>query len=91
MQDMLETGSQHAAAVGMHINASNYSYLVNSYPVIDGEPFEEVDKIKCLGLTLIASGQGGTDEIRSRIDIACSAFNPVLVTVRNIIHPHYHS
>ncbi len=43
---MLETGSQHATAVGMHINASKYSYLVNSYPVIDGEPFEEVDKIK---------------------------------------------
>ncbi len=46
MQDILETGSLHAAAVGMHINASKYSYLVNSYPVIDGEPFEEVEKIK---------------------------------------------
>ncbi len=42
--------------------------------LIDGEPLEDVDKFKYLGSMFVAKGQG-TEEIRSRINLARSAFS----------------
>ncbi len=42
--------------------------------LLDGEPLEDVDKFKYLGSMFVANGQG-TEEIRSRINLARSAFS----------------
>ncbi len=44
--------------------------------LLDGEHLEDVDKFKYLGSMFVANGQG-TDEIRSRFNLARSACNPV--------------
>ncbi len=41
---------------------------------LDGEPLEDEDKFKYLGSMFVANGQG-TEEIRSRINLARSAFS----------------
>ncbi len=41
---------------------------------VDGKPLEFVDKFKCFGSMFDANGQG-TEEIRRRINLACSAFS----------------
>ncbi len=42
--------------------------------LLDGEPLEDVEKFKYLGSMFVANGQG-TEEIRSRINLARSAFS----------------
>ncbi len=42
--------------------------------LLDGEPLEDVDKFKHLGSMFVANSQG-TEEIRSRINLARSAFS----------------
>ncbi len=42
--------------------------------LLDGEPLEDVDKFKYLGSMFVANEQG-TEEIRSRINLARSAFS----------------
>ncbi len=42
--------------------------------LLDGEPLEDVERFKYLGLMFVANGQG-TEEIRSRINLARSAFS----------------
>ncbi len=42
--------------------------------LLDREPLEDVDKFKYLGSMFVANGQG-TEEIRSRINLARSAFS----------------
>ncbi len=81
MQGLLEVVNRHATAVGMRINASNtnvLSALISSEQcqaaLLDGEPLEDVDKFKYLGSMIVANGQG-TGEIRSRINLARSAFS----------------
>ncbi len=41
--------------------------------LLDGEPLEDVDKVKCLNSMFVANSQV-TEEIRSRINFARSAF-----------------
>ncbi len=78
MQDLLEAVNRHAAAVGMRINVSKTKAMSALLPgeqrqtvLLDGEPLEE---LKYLGSMFVANGQG-TEEIRSRINLACSAFS----------------
>ncbi len=42
--------------------------------LLDGEPLEDVEKFKYLGSMFVANGQG-TEEIRSTINLARSAFS----------------
>ncbi len=42
--------------------------------LLDGEPLEDVDKFKYIGSMFVANGQG-TEETRSRINLARSAFS----------------
>ncbi len=42
--------------------------------LLDGEPLEDVVKFKYLGSMFVATGQG-TDEIRSTLNLDCSAFS----------------
>ncbi len=44
--------------------------------LLDGEPLEDVDKFKYLGSMFVPNGQG-TEEIRSRINLARSAFSRI--------------
>ncbi len=44
--------------------------------LLDGEPLEDVEKFKYLGSMFVANGQG-TEETRSRIYLARSAFSRV--------------
>ncbi len=81
MKGLLETVNRHAAAVGMCINASKTKVMSAHIPgeqrqavLLDGEPLEDVDKFMYLGSMFIANGQG-TEEIRSRVNFARSAFS----------------
>ncbi len=81
MQGLLEAVNCHAAAVGMRINASKTTVMSALIPgeqrqavLLDGEPLEDVDKFKYLGSMFVANGQG-TEEIRSKINLARSAFS----------------
>ncbi len=81
IQGLLEVVNRHAAAVGVRINASKTKVTSALIPgerrqamLLDGQPLEDVDKSKYLGSMFVANGQG-TEEIRSRINIASSAFS----------------
>ncbi len=81
MQGLLEAVNRHAATVGMRIYASKTKVMSALIPgeqrqavLFDGEPLEGVDKYKYVGSMFVANGQG-TEEIRSRIDLARSAFS----------------
>ncbi len=83
VQGLLEAVNRHAA-VGMHINASKTKVMSALIPgeqrqavLLDGEPLEDIDKFKYLGSMFVANGQG-TEEIRSRINLARSAFSCLL-------------
>ncbi len=72
MQGLLEAVNRHATAVGMRINASKTMVMPTLIPgeqrhavLLDGEPFEDVEKFKYLGSMFVAIGQG-TEEISSR-------------------------
>ncbi len=65
----------------MRINASKTKVMSALVPdeqrqavLLDGEPLEDVEKFKYLGSMFVANGQG-TEEIRSRINLARSAFS----------------
>ncbi len=80
MQGLLEAVNRHAAAVGMRIEALKTKMTSALNPgeqrpavLLDGAPLEDVDKFKCFGFIFISNGQG-TEEIRSRINLARSAF-----------------
>ncbi len=81
MQGLPEAVNRHAAAVGMRINASTTKVMSPLIPgeqrqvvLLDCEPLEDVDRFKYLGSTFVANGQG-TEGIRSRINLARSAFS----------------
>ncbi len=81
MQGLLEAVNRHAAAVGMRINASKTKVMSALIPgeqrqatLLDAEPLEDVNKFKYLGPMFIANGES-TEEIRSRINLARSAFS----------------
>ncbi len=81
MQGLLEAVNRHAVAVGMRINASKTKVMSALIPGeqrqavrLDDEPLEDVEKFKYLCSMLVANGQG-TGEIRSRINLARSAFS----------------
>ncbi len=81
MQGLLEAVDRHAAEVGLRINASKTKVMSALIPgeqhqaaLLDGEPLEDVDKFKYLGAMFVANGQG-TEEIRSGINLARSAFS----------------
>ncbi len=81
MQGLLEAVNRHAAAVGMRINASKtkvFSARIHGEKcqvvLLDGESLGEVDKLKYLG-SMFAVNCLGTEEIRSRIYLARSAFS----------------
>ncbi len=81
MQGLFEAVNRHAAVAVMRINASKTKVMSALNPseqrqaiVLDSEPWEDVDKVKCLGSMFVANGQG-TEEIRSRINLARSAFS----------------
>ncbi len=81
MQGLLEAVNRHVAAFSMRINASKTKVVSALIPgeqrqavLPDGEPLEDVDKFKYLGSMFVANGQG-TEEIRSRIYLARSAFS----------------
>ncbi len=81
MQVLLEAVNRHVAAVGMRINTSKTKVMSAFIPgeqrqafLLDGEPLEDVDKFKYLGSMFVANGQD-TEEIRSRINLARSAFS----------------
>ncbi len=81
IQGLLEALNRHVAAIGMRINASKTKVMSALIPgeqrravLFDDEPLEDVDKFKYLGSTFDANGQG-TEEIRSRINLARSAFS----------------
>ncbi len=78
---MLGAVSCHAAAVGMRINSSKTKVMSTLVPgeqlqavLLDGEPLEDVDKVKYVGSMFVASGQG-TGSVRSSINLARSAFS----------------
>ncbi len=52
--------------------------LSNNYremqDLLDGEPLEDIDKLKYLGSMVVSNGQG-TEEISNRITLARSAFS----------------
>ncbi len=80
MQDLLEAVNRHAATVDMRINASKTKVMSALIPgeqrqavLLDGGPLEDVDIFKYPGSVFVANGQG-TEEIRSRINLAHSAF-----------------
>ncbi len=80
MQGLLDAVNRHAAALGIRINASKTKVMSALIPVeqrqavlLDGEPLEDVKKLKYLDSMFVANGQS-TEEIRSRINIARSAF-----------------
>ncbi len=80
MQGLLEPVNRHAAGEGLRNNTSKtkvMSALISDEQrravLLDGEPLEDVDKFKYLGSMFFAKGQG-TEEIRSRINLARSAF-----------------
>ncbi len=61
MQGLLEAVNRHAAAVGIHINASKTTVLSALVPdeqrhavLLDGEPLEDVDRFKYLGSIFIS-------------------------------------
>ncbi len=65
----------------MRINASKTKVVSALVPdeqrqavLLDDEPLEDVEKLKYLGSMFVANSQG-TEEIRSRINLACSAFS----------------
>ncbi len=81
MQGLLEAVNSHTASVGMRINTSKTKLMSAFIPgeqrqavLLDGEPLEDVERFKYLGLMFVANGQG-TKEIRSRINLARSAFS----------------
>ncbi len=81
MPGLFKAVNRHAAAVGMRINASKTKVMSALIPgeqrqavLLDGEPLEDVDKFKYLGSMFVANGQG-TEDIRSRINLARSAFS----------------
>ncbi len=81
MQCLLETVNRHAASEGIRIYASKTNFMSALIPgeqrqavLLDGEPLEDVDKFKYLRSTFVAHGQS-TEEIRSRINLARSAFS----------------
>ncbi len=78
MQGLLDADTRHAAAVGMRINASKTKVMSAFIPDeqrqavrLHGEPLKDVEKFKYLGSMFVANGQG-TEEIRSRINLARS-------------------
>ncbi len=80
LQGLLEADNRHAAAVGMRINASKTKVMSALIPgdqrqaiLLDAEPLEDVEKCQYLCSMFVAYGQG-TEEIRSRINLARSAF-----------------
>ncbi len=81
MQGLPEAVNRHTAAVGMRINASTTKVMSPLIPgeqrqavLPDCEPLEDVDKFKFLGSIFVANRQG-TEGIRSRINLARSAFS----------------
>ncbi len=81
MQGLLEAVNRHLAAEGMRINVSKSTVMSPLIPgeqrqavLLDGEHLEDVGKFKYLGSMFIANDQG-TEEIRSRINLARSAFS----------------
>ncbi len=65
MQGLLEAVNGHAAAIGMRTNASKTKVISALIPgeqrqavLLDGEPLEDVEKFKYLGLMFVANGQG---------------------------------
>ncbi len=71
MQDLLEAVNHHAAAGGMRINASKTKVMSAFIPGEQRQavmPFEDVDKVQHLGLTVVANGQS-TEEIGSIITL----------------------
>ncbi len=80
LQGLLEADNRHAAAVGMRNNASKTKVMSALIPgeqrqaiLLDGKPLEDVERFKYLCSMFVTSGQG-TEEIRSRINLARSAF-----------------
>ncbi len=73
MQGLLEAVNRHAAAVGMRINASKTKVMPALIP--------GVDKFKYLGSMFVVNGQG-TEKIRSRNNLARSAFPPLQSCLR---------
>ncbi len=95
MQGLLDAVNRHAAAVGMRINASKTKVMSALVPdeqrqavLLDGETLEDVEKFKYLGSMFVANGQG-TEEIRSRINLARSAFSSHVAQTGQ--HPWLHA
>ncbi len=81
MQGLLEAINLYPAAVGMLRNASKTKVMSELIPgeqrqavLLDGEPLEDVNKFMYLGSMFVANGQG-TEEIRSRFNLARSEFS----------------
>ncbi len=81
MQGLFEAVNRHATTVDMRINASKTKVMPVLIPgeqrqavLLDDEPLEDVEKFKYLCSMFVANGQG-TEEIRSRINLAHSAFS----------------
>ncbi len=81
MQGPLESVNLHAAAIGMRIHASKTNVMSALIPgmhsqaiLIDGELLTDMDKFMYLGSMFVANGLD-TEEIRSRMHFACSAFS----------------
>ncbi len=81
MQGLLEAVNRHATAEGMRVNLSNAKVMSALIPgeqcqavLLYGAPLEDVDKFKYLG-SMFAANDQDTEEIRSRINLARSAFS----------------
>ncbi len=81
MQALLEANNRHASAVGMRFNSLKTKVMSALIPgeqrqaaLPDGEPLEDVDKFKYLS-PMFAGNSQGTEKIRSRINLARSAFS----------------
>ncbi len=77
MQGQLDAVNRHAAAVGMRMTKVMSTLVPDEQRqavLLDGEPLEDVEKFKYLGSMFVANGQG-TEEIRSMINLARSAFS----------------
>ncbi len=81
----------------MRINASTIKVMSALIPgeqrqavLLDGEPLKGVDKLKFLGFMFATNGQG-TEKIRRRINLACSAFSRLQSCLRPLLEVSLHT
>ncbi len=74
MQSLSKTSNMRISTSKTKVMSALIPGEQRQFVLLGGKPLEDVDKFKYLGSMLITNGQG-TEEIRSRINLARSAFS----------------